>query len=57
MLASAFAFTQTGEELVQKPRPNVIFYFLRSYYIPGDAVVYGTLNNGGQHNNDGYNIR
>jgi len=30
----------------------------RSYYIPGDAVVYGTLNNGEQHhNNDGYNIR
>jgi len=30
----------------------------RSYYIPGDAVVFGTINNGERaHNNDGSNIR
>jgi len=28
----------------------------RSYYIPGDAIVYGTMNNG-QHGEDGDNIR
>ena len=31
---------------------------IRSYYIPGDAVVFGTINNGERaHNNDGSNIR
>ena len=30
----------------------------RSYYIPGDAVVFGTINNGERaHNEDGSNIR
>jgi len=30
----------------------------RSYYIPGDAVLYGTMNNGERsHNEDGSNIR
>ena len=28
----------------------------KSYYIPGDAVVYGTMNNG-QNKNDGDNIK
>ena len=35
--------------------------FDRSYYIPGDAIVYGTMNNGGKSehrkDNDGDNIR
>ena len=31
---------------------------IRSYYIPGNAVVFGTINNGERaHNNDGSNIR
>ena len=31
---------------------------IRSYYIPGDAVVFGTINNGERaHNDDGSNIR
>ena len=37
-------------------------FFHRSYYIPGDAIVYGTMNNGGKeghepHQSDGDNIR
>ena len=36
-------------------------FFDRSYYIPGDAIVYGTMNNGGKsehgEEDDGDNIR